>query len=84
MSAYISYAEPLLPDDNSKTTLYSTPSIYIDLLIDEDIIKEIEQEEEYEESRLGPGSIGITYRYYKNDTDNTASLTEHGTQLRWQ
>ena len=73
-----------MPDDNSETTQDSTPSIYIDQLIDEDIIKEIEREEEYEESRLGPGSIGITYRYYKNDTDNTATLTEHGTQLRWR
>ena len=73
-----------MPGNNSETTQDSTPSIYIDRLIDEDIIKEIEQEEEYEESRLGPGSIGITYRYYKNDTDNTATLTEHGTQLRWR
>jgi len=70
--------------DNSETTEDSTPSIYIDQLIDEDIIKEIELEEEYEESRLGPGSIGITYRYYKNDSDNAATLTEHGTQLRWR
>ena len=73
-----------MPDDNSETTLASTPSIYIDRLIDEDIIKEIELEEEYEESRLGPGSIGITYRYYNNVIDNTATLTEHGTQLRWR
>lgn len=73
-----------MPVDNSETTEDSTPSIYIDRLIDEDIIKEIEREEEYEESRLGPGSIGITYRYYNNNTDNTATLTEHGTQLRWR
>ncbi len=70
--------------DNLERTKDSTPSIYIDQLIDEDIIKEIELEEEYEESRLGPGSIGITYRYYKNETDNTTTLTEHGTQLRWR
>jgi len=76
-----------LPGDNgnnSETTQDSTPSIYIDQLIDEDIIKEIELEEEYEEERLGPGSIGITYRYYNNDTDNSTTLTEHGTQLRWR
>jgi len=73
-----------LPGDNFQTTEDSTPSIYIDRLIDEDIIKEIEREEEYEESRLGPGSIGITYRYYRNDTDNTETMTEHGAQLRWQ
>jgi len=73
-----------LPEDNSETTLDSTPSIYVDRLIDEDIIKEIEREEEYEESRLGPGSIGITYRYYNNDTDSSTTLTEHGTQLRWR
>jgi hypothetical protein len=73
-----------LPGDNSEITQDSTPSIYIDQLIDEDLIKEIELEEEYEESRLGPGSIGITYRYYNNDIDNTATLTEHGTQLRWR
>ena len=84
MSAYSSYAEPPLPGDNFQTTEDSTPSIYIDRLIDEDIIKEIVGEEEYEESRLGPGSIGITYRYYQNDTDNTTTLTEHGTQLRWR
>jgi hypothetical protein len=71
------------PAGNLETTKDSTPLIYIDRLIDEDIIKEIE-EEEYEESRLGPGSIGITYRYYKNETDNTTTLTEHGTQLRWR
>ncbi len=54
------------------------------LLKGKHIIKEIEGEEEYEESRLGPGSIGITYRYYQNETDNTTTLTEHGTQLRWR
>ena len=79
LSAYTSYAEPPLPDDNSETTQDSTTSIYIDRLIDEDIIKEIEPEEEYEESRLGPESIGITYRYYNNDIDNSTNLTEHGT-----
>ena len=73
-----------MPEDNSETTLDSTPSIYVDRLIDEDIIKEIEREEEYEESRLGPGSIGITYRYYNNHTDSSTTLTEHGTQLRWR
>jgi len=71
------------PGDNLETTKVSAPSIYIDRLIDEDIIKEIE-EEEYEESRLGPGSIGMTYRYYQNDTDDNTTLTEHGTQLRWR
>ncbi len=73
-----------MPEDNSETALDSTPSIYVDRLIDEDIIKEIEREEEYEESGLGPGSIGITYRYYNNDTDSSTTLTEHGTQLRWR
>jgi hypothetical protein len=74
-----------LPGDQSEITQNSTPSIYIDRLIDEDIIKEIDrEEEEYEESRLGPGSIGITYRYYKNATDDKTTLTEHGTQLRWR
>jgi hypothetical protein len=73
-----------LDENNSQSTEDSTPSIYIDRLIDEDIDQEIEQEEVVEDSRLGPGSIGVTYRYYKNDTDNTATTTEHGAQLRWQ
>ncbi len=84
MSAYHSYAEPPLPDNNSQRTEDSAPPIYIDRLIDEDIVKEIEREEEYEDSRLGPGSIGIAYRYYRNDYDNTPTMTEHGAQLRWQ
>ncbi|OQY06646.1 MAG: hypothetical protein B6I22_04945 [Desulfobacteraceae bacterium 4572_123] len=73
-----------MSDDNLETTQDSTPSIYIDRLIDEDITKEIERQEEYAEEPLGPGSFGITYRYYNNDIDNTATLTEHGTQLRWR
>ena len=84
MSAYHSYAEPPLPDDTSQTTEDPTPTIYVDQLIDEDIDLEIQQEEEYEDSRLGPGSIGITYRYYRNDSDNTETMTEHGAQLRWR
>jgi len=72
-----------LPGDNFQTTEDSNLSIYIDRLIDEDIVEEIDQEE-YEDSRLVPGSFGITYRYYQNDTDNTTTLTEHGTQLRWR
>ena len=46
--------------DNSETTKDTTPSVNTDQLIDENIIKELEREEEYEESRLGPGSIEIT------------------------
>ncbi|MBT8356546.1 MAG: hypothetical protein KJO61_02130, partial [Deltaproteobacteria bacterium] len=72
------------PDDNSQTTKESAPQIYIDRLIDEDIDEEILQEEKFEDSRLGPGSIGITYRYYRNDTDNTETMTEHGAQVRWR
>ncbi len=83
LSAYHSYAESPLPDNNSQATEDSASSIYIDRLIDEDIVEEIELEE-YEDSRLGPGSIGMTYRYYRNDTDNTETMSEHGAQLRWQ
>jgi len=69
---------------NLETTKDSAPSVYIDRLIDEDIIKEIEREEEYEESRLGPGSVGLTYRYYENKIDGNTIIQEHGALLRWQ
>ena len=66
----------------------SAGEIYVDQVIDEEsLAKEIEAEERA--SRVifpewSPGSMGATYRYYNNDVNDRAELTEHGLELRWR
>jgi len=62
--------------------------IYVDQVIDEEsLARELEAEERA--SRVifpewSPGSMGVTYRYYNNDVNDRAELTEHGVELRWR
>lgn len=72
--------------ETSEEAKDSSPSIYIDRLIDEAVLEEeIERDfEEYEKRRLGPGSLGITYRYYRNNNDSNATIIEHGAKFRWR
>ena len=72
------------PAGNLKTKKDSTPPIYAEPSIDEDVLEEeLEREaEEYDEMH-GPGSVGLTYRYYENKIDDDTTIQEHGTLLRW-
>jgi len=72
--------------ETSEEAKDSSPSIYIDQLIDEDVLEEEMKRdiEEYEKRRLGPGSLGITYRYYRNSNDSNNTIIEHGAQFRWR
>ena len=70
---------------NLETTKDSAPLIYVDRLIDEDILEEeLEREAEEYDKIGGPGSIGLTYRYYENKYDGDTTIREHGVLLRWQ
>jgi hypothetical protein len=76
-------AENAQPDDAA-----TPPSkIYVDQLIDEESLAEQLEAEAKAERVLAPGwspgSLGVTYRFYNNDVDDRAELTEHGAELRW-
>ena len=75
-------AENAQPDDAG-----TPPSeIYVDQVIDEaSLAKQLEAEatERVLAPGWSPGSLGVTYRYYNNDVDDRAELTEHGAELRW-
>jgi len=74
-----------LPENNSETTKDSAPPIFVDRLIDEDVLEEeLEREEEEYDKIGGPGSVGLTYRYYESKNDGDTTMREHGVLLRWQ
>ena len=63
----------------------SSSEIYIDQLIDETVLAE-ELKKEAKEAiapGLGPGSLGITYRYYNDKIDGDL-LQENGIELDWR
>ena len=78
-------AESPVSNDEPAQTHTSSSEIYIDQLIDETALAE-ELKKEAEEAiapGLGPGSLGITYRYY-NDKIEGNLLEENGIELRWR
>jgi len=74
-----------VPGDNLETTNDSAPPVYVDRLIDEDVLEEeLEREAEEDDKMRVPGSVGLTYRYYENTIDGDTTIQEHGALLRWQ
>ena len=76
---------PTNPTDNSDT---APAEIYIDQVIDEATLADA-----YETDNQGrrvlmpdwaPGTLGITYRFFKDTLNDNESSTEHGLALRWR
>lgn len=83
------FSQTPLPD-NDPAIDSETPAaeVYVDQFIDEEsLAKEIEAEKRREwgiAPQWAPGNLGVTYRYYHNDTNNLPTISEHGVELRWQ
>jgi len=74
-------------EDSLEKSEAPAPEIYVDQVIDEESLAEqIESDRRKEWSifpQWAPGNLGVTYRYYHNDTDRSPKLTQHGVELQW-
>ncbi len=79
---------PLPENDPAIESETPTAEVYVDQVIDEEsLAKEIEAEKRREwgiAPQWAPGNLGVTYRYYHNDTNRLPEISENGVELRWQ
>ena len=76
---------PATPTDSSDT---APGEIYIDQVLDETALADFYEAEERGRGVLmpdwAPGTLGVTYRFFKDTFNNSESATEHGLSLRWR